>query len=145
MLVLYLKDLNVVIPDKWDTCQLVAFLEQVKFVNSSTVQAFNMNVIFKIANYEPNKIINYKGCYDHNGDWIIMQHIQLVCSLNLDRSQGRFEFSSRFISLVRVASVRQALMFTQHKINSHSITDNLTATETVCHLLPSLERLLSVT
>ena len=29
MLVLYLKDLNIVSPDKWATCQLVAFLEQV--------------------------------------------------------------------------------------------------------------------
>ena len=31
MLVLYLKDLNIVMPDKWGTCQLTAFLEQVIF------------------------------------------------------------------------------------------------------------------
>lgn len=30
MLVLYLKDLNIVVPDKWGTCQLIAFLEQVQ-------------------------------------------------------------------------------------------------------------------
>lgn len=32
MLVLYLKDLNIVRPDKWGTCQLIAFLEQVHSV-----------------------------------------------------------------------------------------------------------------
>lgn len=32
LLILYMKDLNIVMPDKWGTCQLTAFLEQVHFI-----------------------------------------------------------------------------------------------------------------
>jgi hypothetical protein len=37
-----------------------------------------------------------------------MDNIQLVCTLNLNHSQGRFQLSSRFISLLRVAVVGYA-------------------------------------
>ncbi|KAI9564905.1 hypothetical protein GHT06_008646 [Daphnia sinensis] len=83
LLILYMKDLNIVVPDKWGTCQLTAFLEQ---------------------------IINYKGCYDNNCEWLIMENIQLVCTLNLDHSQGRFQLSPRFISLLRVAAIGEPLL-----------------------------------
>jgi len=48
-LVLYLKDLNIVMPDKWGTCQLTAFLEQVilfvflLFTDQSKSSSFFLN------------------------------------------------------------------------------------------------------
>ena len=54
------------------------------------------------------QVINYQGCYDNNGEWLVMDNIQLVCTLNLNHSQGRFQLSSRFISLLRVAVVGYA-------------------------------------
>lgn len=38
-----------------------------------------------------------------------MENIQLVCTLNLDHSQGRFQLSPRFISLLRVAAIGYGL------------------------------------
>ena len=50
-------------------------------------------------------MINYKGCYDNNGEWLAMDNIQLVCSFNLNHSQGRFQPSPRFSSLLHVAAI----------------------------------------
>lgn len=51
-------------------------------------------------------MINYKGCYDNNGEWLVMENIQLVASYNVNHSQGRFQLSPRFTSLLRIAAVR---------------------------------------
>lgn len=51
------------------------------------------------------QIINYEGCYDNQGEWLVLKNIQLVCSLNLEHGQGRFPLSSRFTSLIHVVSV----------------------------------------
>lgn len=51
-LVFYIKALNVVKPDKWGTCELIAFLEQ---------------------------LLTYEGYYDENLEWISLENIQ-VCS-----------------------------------------------------------------
>ena len=34
-----------------------------------------------------------------------MDSLQLVCTLNLDHSQGRYQLSPRFSSLMRVAAI----------------------------------------
>eukprot|EP00736_Rhodelphis_marinus_P001173 Rmarinus@m.17616 len=75
-LVLYLKDLNLAKPDKYDTIQLVAFLQQ---------------------------IIAYKGFYDSNLEWVGLSQIQIVGSIQPGDAMGRHLLNTRFTAAVRLA------------------------------------------
>jgi dynein heavy chain 2 len=77
-LVLYLKDLNLPKMDKWGTSPLVAFLQQ---------------------------CINYSGFYDDSLEWILLENIQIVSSMNPSTTLGRSVLSTRFSSVVRVLYV----------------------------------------
>jgi hypothetical protein len=54
-LVLYLKDINLPKPDKYDTIQLIAFLQQ---------------------------LLTYGGFYDESQEFIGLMNVQVVCSMN---------------------------------------------------------------
>lgn len=77
-LVLYLKDINLPKPDKWGTSQLIAFLQQ---------------------------ILTYHGFYDEENEWIGLDGIQIVASMNPTSTLGRHKLTSRFTSRVRILSV----------------------------------------
>ena len=74
-LVLFLKDINLPIPDKYETIQLISFLQQ---------------------------IVCYKGFYDTNLEFVSLERIQIVCSMNPSTTIGRHKISSRFTANVRV-------------------------------------------
>ena len=74
-LILYLKDLNLPKMDKWGTSPLVEFLQQA---------------------------ITYKGFYDQQLEWIGLENVQIISSMNPSTTLGRSELSSRFTSIVRV-------------------------------------------
>lgn len=75
-LILFLKDLNLCKPDKYDTIQLVAFLQQ---------------------------LITHQGFYDDNLDWISVEGVQIVGALNPVTTVGRSQLSTRFTATVHVA------------------------------------------
>ncbi|PAA68244.1 hypothetical protein BOX15_Mlig013490g1 [Macrostomum lignano] len=77
-LVLYLKDVNLPKPDKWGTSQLVAFLQQV---------------------------LTYNGFYDSNLEFVGLEGVQIVCSMNASTTVGRHKLSTRFTSVVRICSM----------------------------------------
>ncbi|XP_025088458.1 cytoplasmic dynein 2 heavy chain 1-like isoform X3 [Pomacea canaliculata] len=77
-LILYLKDINLPKPDKWGTCQLIAFLQQV---------------------------VTYNGFYDSNLEWVGLEGVQIVASMNAGTSLGRHKLTSRFTSVVRICNV----------------------------------------
>ncbi|XP_037092634.1 cytoplasmic dynein 2 heavy chain 1-like [Pollicipes pollicipes] len=77
-LVLYLKDINLPKPDKWGTCQLIAFLQQV---------------------------VTYNGFWDQSLEWVGLEHVQIVGSMIGGKALGRHELSTRFTSIVRLLSV----------------------------------------
>ncbi|KAM7538000.1 hypothetical protein Aperf_G00000070110 [Anoplocephala perfoliata] len=81
-LVLFLRDLNLPKPDKWGSCEVVAFLQQ---------------------------ILTYKGYYDTNTlEFIGIESIQIVATLtpcSNSTGLGRFPLSPRLTNLLRVASV----------------------------------------
>ncbi|CAM1329611.1 Uncharacterised protein at_DN1743, partial [Pycnogonum litorale] len=77
-LVLYAKDLNLPKPDKWGTCQLIAFLQQ---------------------------LVTYNGFYDANLEWVGLEGIQLVGSMNGSQTLGKHELSKRFTSVVRICVI----------------------------------------
>eukprot|EP00049_Salpingoeca_infusionum_P001770 m.50835 g.50835 ORF g.50835 m.50835 type:complete len:4155 (+) comp11193_c0_seq1:125-12589(+) len=77
-LLLYVKDLNLPKPDKWNTSFIVQFLQQ---------------------------MIAYRGFYDSNLEWVGIQNVQIVASMNPSSTLGRHKLSNRFTSNVRILYV----------------------------------------
>ena len=77
-LILYLKDINLPKPDMYDTIQLIAFLQQ---------------------------IVCYKGFYDDNLEFVFLERISIVASMNPSTTVGRHKISTRFTANVRIAYV----------------------------------------
>lgn len=75
-LIIYLKDINLSRPDKYDTIQLIAFLHQ---------------------------IVCYKGFYDDNLEFVSLERIQIVASMNPSTTIGRHKISTRFTANVCVS------------------------------------------
>ncbi|CAK4090165.1 unnamed protein product [Aphanomyces euteiches] len=75
-LVLYLKDINLPKPDQYDTCMLIAFLQQ---------------------------LITFEGFYDPNLEFLGIERVQIVASMNAATTVGRHVLSTRFTAIVRVA------------------------------------------
>ena len=77
-LVLYLKDINLPRPDMYDTCQLIAFLQQ---------------------------LLTFGGFYDENLEFLRIERIQIVASINAATTVGRHLLSTRFTAIVRICVV----------------------------------------
>lgn len=77
-LVLYLKDINLPRPDRYDTCQLIAFLQQ---------------------------LITFDGFYDDALEFLRIERIQIVASINAATTVGRHPLSTRFTAAVRLCVV----------------------------------------
>ncbi|UJR10563.1 hypothetical protein I4U23_014763 [Adineta vaga] len=77
-LILYVKDINLPKLDKWGTSQLVEFLQQ---------------------------ILTYNGFYDENLEFVNLENIQIVGSMNPSNTLGRHKLSTRFTSIVRICSI----------------------------------------
>ncbi|KAJ3022561.1 Cytoplasmic dynein 2 heavy chain 1 [Thoreauomyces humboldtii] len=73
-LILYLKDINLPKPDKYDTVELVQFLQQ---------------------------LLTYQGFYDQNLEWVGIEGVQIVASMNPSTTMGRQKLSTRFTSVIR--------------------------------------------
>lgn len=74
-LIIYLKDINLPKPDRYNTIQLIAFLQQ---------------------------MVCYKGFYDHNLEFVALERIQIVASMNPPSTIGRHKISTRFTANVRI-------------------------------------------
>ena len=76
-LVLFLQDVNLPKPDRYETSELVEFLQQ---------------------------LVTYNGFYDKL-EWVGLEKVQLVCSINPASTLGRYPLSSRFTASVRIATI----------------------------------------
>ena len=74
-LIVYLKDINLPKPDKYDTIQLISFLQQ---------------------------LVCYKGFYDENLDFVSLERVTIVASMNPSSTIGRHKISTRFTANVRI-------------------------------------------
>lgn len=74
-LIIYLKDLNLPRPDKYETIQLIAFLQQ---------------------------LITYGGFYDEKLEWLGLERVQIVGSMNPPTTTGRHVLTTRFTALMRL-------------------------------------------
>ena len=76
MQVLFLKDINLPRPDKYDTCALIAFLQQ---------------------------LVTFKGFYDEHLEFLGIERVHIVCTMNPATTVGRHALSTRFTAIVRIA------------------------------------------
>jgi dynein heavy chain 2 len=74
-MILYLKDVNLPTPDKYETVELIQFLQQ---------------------------LILYHGVFNEDLEWVSIEGIQIVASMNPSGTAGRYPLSSRFTSIVRI-------------------------------------------
>ena len=74
-LVILIKGLNLPKPDKWGTVQLVAFLQQVA---------------------------TYDGFYHSTLEWISLNSVQIIATLNPTLTMGRYNVSTRLTSILRI-------------------------------------------
>lgn len=75
-LVLFLKDINLPKPDRYGTCALVAFLQQ---------------------------LLTFHGFYDENREFLGLERVHIVASMNPSTTIGRHPLSPRFTATVRLA------------------------------------------
>jgi len=74
-LILFLKDLNLPKPDEYDTIQLIAFLQQ---------------------------LITYNGFHNDSLEWIGIEKVHIVASMNPATTVGRNQLSTRFTAIVNI-------------------------------------------
>jgi len=74
-LVLFLKDINLPKPDKYGTCSLVAFVQQ---------------------------LLTFHGFYDANREFLGVERLHIVASMNPGTTVGRHPLSTRFTATVRL-------------------------------------------
>ena len=78
-LVLYLKDINLPKPDMYDSCMVIAFLQQ---------------------------LITFRGFYDRKLDFLgLDKNIQLVATMNPATTVGRHPLSTRFTAIARLGAI----------------------------------------
>eukprot|EP00759_Apiculatamorpha_spiralis_P039816 PhF_6_TR38629/c0_g1_i1/m.57632/K10414/DYNC2H, DNCH2; dynein heavy chain 2, cytosolic len=77
-LLLYLKDVNLPRPDRYGTVQLHSFLQQ---------------------------LILYHGFYDADLEWIGVEKVHIVASMNSQGTSGRYPVAPRFAAIVSIISV----------------------------------------
>lgn len=75
-LVLFLKDINLPKPDRYGTCALVAFLQQ---------------------------LLTFHGFYDEHREFLGLERVHIVASMNPSTTIGRHPLSPRFTATVRLA------------------------------------------
>ncbi|KAI6195343.1 Cytoplasmic dynein 2 heavy chain 1 [Aphelenchoides besseyi] len=73
-LIVYLKSIDLIQPDKYGSSMTIAFLEE---------------------------LLYYRGFYDTNNDWTTLENVQIVCTFAYPSSSGRSVISSRFLCLTR--------------------------------------------
>lgn len=51
------------------------------------------------------KVLTYNGFYDSNLEFVGLEGVQIVASMNSGNSLGRHKLTSRFTSIVRICSI----------------------------------------
>ena len=51
------------------------------------------------------QVLTYRGFYDSNLEWVGLESVQIVASMNAGSTLGRHTLSTRFTSVVRICCV----------------------------------------
>ena len=77
-LVLYLKNINLPKPDMYNSCMLIDFLQQ---------------------------LLTFQGYYNSNLEFLRVENVHIICSMNPPTTVGRNPISTRFTAIVRIAYI----------------------------------------
>lgn len=77
-LVLYLKNINLPKPDMYNSCMLIDFLQQ---------------------------LLTFKGYYNANLEFLRVENVHIVCSMNPPTTVGRNPISTRFTAIIKIAYI----------------------------------------
>ena len=97
---LYLKDINLPTPDKYDTSEIIMFLQQA---------------------------VMHKGFYDDDLEFVQLEHIQIVASIAPASTLGRHRLATRFTANVRVCSISYPTSEELVEVYSHFLRATLSA------------------
>ena len=56
------------------------------------------------------QVLTYNGFYDSNLEFVSLDNVQIVASMNSGNSLGRHKLTSRFTSIVRLCSIGYAAL-----------------------------------
>jgi len=57
------------------------------------------------------QVLTYNGFYDSNLEFVSLDNVQIVASMNSGNSLGRHKLTSRFTSIVRLCSIGYDAVF----------------------------------
>lgn len=77
--------------------------ESIDWISSTGKKFFSLNSIG--ISIESFKILTYNGFYDDNLEFVNLENIQIVGSMNPTNTLGRHKLSTRFTSIVRICSI----------------------------------------
>jgi len=100
-LVLFLKDINLPKPDRYNTCGLIAFLQQ---------------------------LLTFKGFYDEHLEFLAIERVHIVCTMNPATTVGRHQLSTRFTATVRIAAMDYPDSGELISIANHFLSQSLSRT-----------------
>ena len=62
--------------------------------------------VFKLwSTFDCIQVVVYNGFYDSNLEWVGLEGVQLVASMNAGTGLGRHKLTSRFTSVVRICNI----------------------------------------
>lgn len=74
-------------------------------VRSGLIRNF-LNLVFCFK-----QVVTYNGFYDSNLEWVGLEGVQIVASMNAGTSLGRHKLTPRFTSVVRICCIGYVLDF----------------------------------
>lgn len=63
--------------------------------------------VFQLVSFL-QQLVTYRGFYDESLQWISLENVGIVCTMNPPTSVGRFPLAPRFTATVRVVSINYA-------------------------------------
>jgi len=73
------------------------------------------------------QVLTYNGFYDSNLEFVSLDNVQIVASMNSGNSLGRHQLTSRFTSIVRLCSIGYAVV-SKCYFFSHHLGEDLSLT-----------------
>ena len=76
-------------------------IQCIKHDDSVKTMPGDLSVLFP----SPPQVLTYHGFYDNNLDWVGLEGVQVVASMNAGSTLGRHQLSTRFTSIVRICCI----------------------------------------
>ena len=83
------------------------------------------------------QVLTYNGFYDSNLEFVSLDNVQIVASMNSGNSLGRHKLTSRFTSIVRLCSVGYYALMLFGTVNFLNLAKDLSISQFFTCILPT--------